>query len=71
MNNEHPGSYFWRIWYQFFGLKYLNSLMQIRIRDLVSPGSGIQMEKVGSGINISDPKPLVKTPIANKQKILE
>ncbi len=41
----------------FLGKKYLNSLMQIRIRDLGNPGSG--MEKVGSGMsrrNILDPQ---------------
>jgi hypothetical protein len=38
-----------------FGVqKYLNSLMRIRIRDHVHPGSGI--EKIGSGINIPDPQ---------------
>ncbi len=37
---------------QCFGLKtpYLNSLMQIRIRDLVNSGSESGMEKVGSAI---------------------
>jgi hypothetical protein len=40
IRDEYPGSYFLRTY--SFGLKILkfNSLMRIRIRDLVNPGSG-------------------------------
>jgi hypothetical protein len=37
----NPGPYF-RELRKNFGLKYLNSLMGIRIRDLVDPGFGIR-----------------------------
>jgi hypothetical protein len=55
IRDEQPGSYFLELRNHFFGLKYLNSLMRIRIRD---PGwkqlrSGIRdlgWKKVGSGI---------------------
>ena len=45
--DEQPGSYFRELKKQFFGLKYLNSLMWIR-----DPG----WKKVGSGIIIPDPQ---------------
>jgi hypothetical protein len=39
----------------FLGLKYLNSLMRIRIRNLFDPGSGMEKFKnPGSGLNIPD-----------------
>ncbi len=47
IRDEHPGSYFGELSKQFF-FKYLNSLMQIRIRDPDNSGSGI--EKIRSGI---------------------
>jgi hypothetical protein len=37
----------------FFGLKYLNSFMQIRIQNLVDPASG--MEKFGFGFRDKHP----------------
>jgi hypothetical protein len=45
---------------QFLGLKYLNSLMLIRIRNIFDPESGIRdvgsgMEKFGSGIRDKHP----------------
>ncbi len=48
----HPGSYFRELRNNFWGLKYLNSLM--RIRNTFDPGSG--MEKFWSGINIPAPE---------------
>ncbi len=54
------------IWIRFWGSKYLDSLMQIRIlgRDLGNPESG--MVQVGSGINIPDPQQMLKTVFLNK-----
>jgi hypothetical protein len=50
--NPEPGRtsriLFVKTLYQFLGLEYLNSLMLIRIRDLVNPKSG--EEKIGSGM---------------------
>ncbi len=51
IRDEQPGSYFLELRNQFFGLKYLNSLMRIR-----DPG----WKKVGSGINIPDPQHWIK-----------
>jgi hypothetical protein len=45
IRDEQPGSYFQELKKQFFGLKYLNSLMRIRdpgsirIRDQFEPGT--------------------------------
>jgi hypothetical protein len=49
---------------QFFGLKYLNSLIRMGIWNLIDPGSGIRdrknsnpgWKKFESGINILDPQ---------------
>jgi hypothetical protein len=49
IRDEQPGSYFRELKRQFFGVKYLNSLVWIRIRD------GKKSDP-GSGINIPDPQ---------------
>jgi hypothetical protein len=38
---EQPGSYFRELIKQFLGLKYLNSLLQIRDGKISDPGSGM------------------------------
>ncbi len=61
IRNQHPGSYFCELRNKFFGLNYLNSLMQIRIRESFLPW--IQVGKnsdLGSGINISRPQHCIK-----------
>jgi hypothetical protein len=49
---------FLEIWYKFFRLKilkfFVNSVLRIRIRAFLTPGSGT--ETSGSGINIPDPQ---------------
>ncbi len=47
------GSYFLELRNHFLGLKYLNSLMRIRDGDIRIRDPG--WNKVGSGINITDP----------------
>ncbi len=42
--------------YQFFGLKYLYSLIQILIWDLVNPGSGMGKSDPRFWINIPNPQ---------------
>jgi hypothetical protein len=61
IRDEHPGSYFGELRNNFFGLKYLNSLMRIPIRDpefflpwIRDPSW--KNSDPGSGINIPDPQ---------------
>jgi hypothetical protein len=42
IRDEQPGSYFRELKRQFFGLKYLNSLVWIRDGKKLSPGSGME-----------------------------
>jgi hypothetical protein len=49
IRDEQPGSYFRELKKQFFGLKYLNSLMWILDPGWKKFGSGIE-KKVGAGI---------------------
>jgi hypothetical protein len=71
IRDEQPGSYFRELKKQFFGSKYLNSLMRIRDPGWKKFGSGMEkiriqdgknsdlvsgMEKFGSGINNPDPQ---------------
>jgi hypothetical protein len=61
IRDEHPGSYFRELRNNFWVKINLNSLMRIRIRYLLDPGSGIQDEKIriqdaGSGIITPDPQ---------------
>jgi hypothetical protein len=51
IRDEQPGSYFLELRNNFFGLKYLNSLMRIRDGDSSDPG----WKKVGSGIRDKHP----------------
>ncbi len=54
IRDEHPGSYFWDFSMSFLGNKNLNSLMRIRIRDLVNPESGMEKKSdPGSAILIA------------------
>jgi hypothetical protein len=60
--DEQPGSYFLELrnlFLLFWGLKYLNSLMRIRVPGWRQFGSGIRdgiKSDPGSGINIPDPQ---------------
>jgi hypothetical protein len=59
IRDEQPGSYFREPRNNFFGLKYLNSLMRIRDQGWKNSGSRIRDGKnsdPGSGINIPDPQ---------------
>jgi hypothetical protein len=53
IRDEQPGSYFLELINHFFGLKYFDSLMQIRDGNNSDPGSG--MENNGSGIRGKHP----------------
>jgi hypothetical protein len=48
IRDEQPGSYFRELKKQFFGLKYLNSLLWIRDPGWKKVGSGIRYKHPGS-----------------------
>jgi hypothetical protein len=54
IRNEHLGYIFENLISVFWIENTYNSFIRIQIRDLVSPGSG--MEKIGPGILNTDPK---------------
>jgi hypothetical protein len=59
IRDEQPGSYFRELRNHFFGLKYLNSLMQIRDPEWKNSDPGSGMEKNSdprSAINIPNPQ---------------
>jgi hypothetical protein len=56
IRDEHPKSFFRKLINSFLGYKYLNSLIRIRIQDLVNPGSGMEKIESGPGIIIPDPQ---------------
>jgi hypothetical protein len=75
IRDEQPGSYFLEFRNHFFGLKYLNSLMRIRV-----PGSGMKTIRTrdgkkldpGSRINIPDLQHSIqvsKTPIFLRENV--
>jgi hypothetical protein len=56
IRDEQPGSYLLELRNYVFGLKYLNSLMRIIIRDGTIRIRDVKKSDPGSGINIPDPQ---------------
>jgi hypothetical protein len=55
IRDEQPGSYFLELRNHFLGIKYLNSLMQIRGMETIRIRDGKKSDP-GTGINIPNPQ---------------